>query len=143
MVKSGYTGRKGKGGFYRINSNNGNRVKESRDLKTGEYNPSIKSNLESISIAKKGLRALVEFDDKGGKYAWKVLSKTLSYAASLVPEITENIINVDNAMKNGFLWKKGPFQMLDDLGPSWFVSRLLEEGFEVPDLLNKVGDKKF
>ena len=143
MVESGYTGRKGKGGFYRINSNNGNRVKESRDLKTGEYNPSIKSNLESINIAKKGLRALVEFDDKGGKYAWKVLSKTLSYAASLVPEITENIINVDNAMKNGFLWKKGPFQMLDDLGPSWFVSRLLEEGFEVPDLLNKVGDKKF
>ena len=103
MVETGYTGRKGKGGFYRINDSNGIRVKESRDLKTGEYNTSIKSNLESIKAAKKGLRALVEFDDKGGKYAWSVLSKTLSYAASLVPKITENIVNVDNALKNGFL----------------------------------------
>ena len=143
MVESGYTGRKGKGGFYRINSNNGNKVKESRNLKTGEYSTSTKSSLESIRVAKKGLRALVEFDDKGGRYAWKVLSKTLSYAASLVPEITENIVNIDNAMKNGFLWKKGPFQMIDDLGPSWFVSRLIKEGIEVPDLLTKVGDKNF
>ena len=143
MVESGYTGRKGKGGFYRINSNNGNKVKESRNLKTGEYYTSTKSSLESIRVAKKGLRALVEFDDKGGRYAWKVLSKTLSYAASLVPEITENIVNIDNAMKNGFLWKKGPFQMIDDLGPSWFVSRLIKEGIEVPDLLTKVGDKNF
>ena len=143
MVESGYTGRKGKGGFYRINSNNGNKVKESRNLKTGEYYTSTKSSLESIRVAKKGLRALVEFDDKGGRYAWKVLSKTLSYAASLVPEITENIVNIDNAMKNGFLWKKGPFQMIDDLGPSWFVSRLIQEGIEVPDLLTKVGDKNF
>ena len=143
MVESGYTGRKGKGGFYRINSNNGNKVKESRNLKTGEYYTSTKSSLESIRVAKKGLRALVEFDDKGGRYAWKVLSKTLSYAASLVPEITENIVNIDNAMKNGFLWKKGPFQMIDDLGPSWFVSRLIKEGIEVPDLLTKVGNKNF
>ncbi|MDE0741336.1 MAG: 3-hydroxyacyl-CoA dehydrogenase/enoyl-CoA hydratase family protein [Candidatus Poseidoniia archaeon] len=143
MVESGYTGRKGKGGFYRINSNNGNKVKESRNLKTGEYYTSTKSSLESIRVAKKGLRALVEFNDKGGRYAWKVLSKTLSYAASLVPEITENIVNIDNAMKNGFLWKKGPFQMIDDLGPSWFVSRLIKEGIEVPDLLTKVGNKNF
>ena len=143
MVESGYTGRKGKGGFYRINSSNGNRIKESRNLKTGEYYTSTKSNLESIRAARKGLRALVEFDDKGGKYAWKVLSKTLSYAASLVPEITENIVNVDNAMKNGFLWKKGPFQMLDDLGPSWFVSKLIEDGLDVPVLLTKVGTKNF
>ena len=143
MVETGYTGRKGKGGFYRINDSNGIRVKESRDLKTGEYNTSIKSNLESIKAAKKGLRALVEFDDKGGEYAWSVLSKTLSYAASLVPEITENIVNVDNALKNGFLWKKGPFQMLDDLGPSWFASKLIEDNLEVPDLLIKVGERKF
>jgi len=143
MVETGYTGRKGKGGFYRINSSNGVRVKESRDLKTGEYKASIKSNLESIKAAKKGLRTLVEFDDKGGEYAWRVLSKTLCYAASLVPEITENIVNVDNALKNGFLWKKGPFQMLDDLGPSWFVSKLIKDNLEVPDLLIKVGEKKF
>ena len=108
MVDSGYTGRKGKGGFYRLNSSSGSKVKESRDLKTGNYSKSIKpKNLRSVKAAKKGLRALVEYDDKGGKFAWQVLSKTLSYAASLVPEITQNIVNVDIAMKNGFLWKKG------------------------------------
>ena len=143
MVESGYTGRKGKGGFYRINSSSGNKIKESRNLKTGEYYTSTKPRFESIRFAKKGLRELVEFDDKGGRYAWKVLSKTLSYAASLVPEITENIVNVDNAMKNGFLWKKGPFEMIDNLGPSWFVSRLIKEGLDVPDLLKNIGDKKF
>ena len=143
MVSAGYTGRKGKGGFYRINNSSGNRIKESRSLKTGEYYTSIKSNLDSIKIARKGLRALVEFDDKGGKYAWKVLSKTLRYAASLVPGITQNIVNVDNAMKNGFLWKKGPFQMLDELGPSWFAAKIIEDGLEVPELLMKVGENNF
>ena len=143
MVSAGYTGRKGKGGFYRINNSSGIRIKESRSLKTGEYYTSIKSNLDSIKIARKGLRALVEFDDKGGKYAWKVLSKTLRYAASLVPEITQNIVNVDNAMKNGFLWKKGPFQMLDELGPSWFSAKIIEDGLEVPELLMKVGKNNF
>ena len=143
MVSTGYTGRKGKGGFYRINESSGNRIKESRNLKTGDYSTSVKSNLDSIKIAKNGLRALVEFDDKGGHYAWKVLSKTLRYAASLIPEITQNIVNVDNAMKNGFLWKKGPFQMLDELGPSWFAAKIIEDGLEVPELLMKVGENNF
>ena len=143
MVSTGYTGRKGKGGFYRINESSGNRIKESRNLKTGDYSTSVKSNFESIKIAKNGLRALVEFDDKGGHYAWKVLSKTLRYAASLIPEITQNIVNVDNAMKNGFLWKKGPFQMLDELGPSWFAAKIIEDGLEVPELLMKVGENNF
>ena len=129
MIADGYTGRKGKGGFYRLNSDSGKKIKESRNLKTGKYSKSSrKIGLESVKAGKKGLRALVEYDDKGGEYAWRVLSKTLSYAASLVPEITDNIVNVDSAMKNGFLWKKGPFEMLDDLGPSWFASRISKEG---------------
>ena len=144
MISDGYTGRKGKGGFYRLNSDSGKKVKESRDLKTGKYSKSSrKVGLESVKAGKKGLRALVEYNDKGGEYAWKVLSKTLSYAASLVPEITGNIVNVDLAMKNGFLWKKGPFEMLDDLGPSWFTSRISKEGMKVPELLEKVADGNF
>jgi 3-hydroxyacyl-CoA dehydrogenase len=144
MIAEGYTGRKGKGGFYRLNSDSGKRVKESRDLKTGKYSKSSrKVGLESVKIGKKGLKNLVEYNDKGGEYAWKVLSKTLSYAASLVPEITGNIVNVDLAMKNGFLWKKGPFEMLDDLGPSWFASKISKEGFDIPVLLDKIGEGKF
>ena len=124
MIEEGYTGRKGKGGFYRLNTDSGQKVKESRDLGSGRYSKSSKRvNLASVKAAKKGLRKLVEFDDKGGEYAWRVLSKTLTYAASLVPDITGSIVNVDMAMKNGFLWKKGPFEMLDDLGPSWFAAK--------------------
>ena len=136
MISDGYTGRKGKGGFYRLNQDSGKRIKESRNLKTGEYSKATKKvGLESVKAAKKGLRSLVKHKDKGGEYAWKVLSKTLTYAASLVPEITDNIVNVDLAMKNGFLWKKGPFEMLDDLGPSWFSSRISDEGMKIPSLL--------
>ena len=144
MVDAGYTGRKGKGGFYRLNSSSGSKVKESRNLKNGNYSISIKpKNLQSVRAAKKGLRALVEYDDKGGRFAWQVLSKTLSYAASLVPEITENIVNVDIALKNGFMWKKGPFEMLDELGPSWFAGKLKSEGIDVPEILEKVGSGSF
>ena len=144
MIASGYTGRKGKGGFYRLNTEGGRKVKESRNLNTGDYSPSDRRvGLESVKAAKKGLRTLVDYNDKGGEYAWKVLSKTLSYAASLVPEITDNLVNVDLAMKNGFLWKKGPFEMLDALGPSWFTSKIEAEGMQIPDLLKIVADGKF
>jgi len=144
MIAEGYTGRKGNGGFYRLNSDSGQRVKESRDLKTGKYSKSSrKVGLESVKAGKKGLKNLIEYNDKGGEYAWKVLSKTLSYAASLVPEITDNIVNIDLAMKNGFLWKKGPFEMLDDLGPSWFSSKISKEGFDIPVLLDKIGEGNF
>ena len=144
MIADGYTGRKGKGGFYRLNSDSGKKIKESRNLKTGEYSKSSrKVGLESVKAGKKGLRALVECNDKGGEYAWRVLSKTLTYAASLVPKITGNIVNVDLAMKNGFLWKNGPFEMLDNLGPSWFASRISEEGMEVPELLKKIAEGNF
>ena len=144
MISEGYTGRKGKGGFYRLNAEASNRIKESRNLNTGIYNTSVrKVGFESVRAAKKGLRKLVEYNDKGGEYAWKVLSKTLSYAASLVPEITNNLVNVDLAMKNGFLWKKGPFEMLDELGPSWFSNKISEEGFPVPELLKTVSEGNF
>jgi len=144
MIADGYTGRKGKGGFYRLNSESGKKIKEARNLKTGEYHKATrKVSLESVRAAKKGLRSLVEYNDKGGEYAWKVLSKTLTYAASLVPDITDTIVNVDLAMKNGFLWKKGPFEMLDDLGPSWFASRIAEDGIKVPKLLKSVAKGNF
>ena len=144
MIDEGYTGRKGKGGFYRLNQDSGKRIKESRNLKTGNYSKATKKvALESIKAGKKGLKAVVTHEDKGGEYAWKVISKTLAYAASLVPEITQNIVNVDMAMKNGFLWKKGPFEMLDSMGPSWFADKLKSEGMDVPIILKNVGEGNF
>src|SRR6202044_3502230 len=92
MIADGYTGRKGKGGFYRIDRQGDKKIKEVIDLKTGEYKAQGKKvELASIEAAKKGLQALVSADDIGGKYAWAVLSGTLHYAASLIPDISDSI----------------------------------------------------
>ncbi len=143
MIKEGYTGRKGKGGFYRINKGGGGRVKESIDLKTGAYAASVKAELESIAAAGKDLRALCSHPDRGGKFAWAVLSKTLSYATALVPEIADDIVAVDDGMKLGYAWKWGPFELLDKLGPKWFADKLKAEGKKVPALLEKLGAGTF
>ncbi|GLQ05482.1 3-hydroxyacyl-CoA dehydrogenase/enoyl-CoA hydratase family protein [Sneathiella chinensis] len=141
MIDEGYTGRKGKGGFYRINKDGGRKVKEARNLKTGDYAKAAKPDLGSVKAGRKGLRALVEYDDAGGRYAWAILSRVLSYAASLVGEISDDIIAIDNAMKTGYAWKYGPFEQLDQLGVQYFVDRLTAEGLPVPAFLEKVGDR--
>ncbi|GAB2177287.1 3-hydroxyacyl-CoA dehydrogenase NAD-binding domain-containing protein [Dongia sp. agr-C8] len=141
MIDDGYTGRKGKGGFYRLQRNGAEKIKESIDLKTGEYHVSDKARLESADAAKGGLKVLVTHKDKGGQYAWAVLSKLLSYAASLVPEISDDVANVDLAMRTGFNWKRGPFEMIDQLGAAWFAEKLAAEKMPVPPLLKLAAEK--
>ena len=143
MIAGGYTGRKGKGGFYRMNKSGGERVKESINLKTGDYAPSVKGELESASAAGKDLKRLVSHPDKGGKFAWDMLAKTLSYAAALVPEIADDIQSVDDGMRLGYAWKWGPFELIDKLGPNWFAERLKAAGMPVPAILAKVGNGTF
>ncbi len=130
MIEGGYTGRKGKGGFYRA------RGKEVLDLETGEYRPKQKAALDSVNASRKGLRALVEHGDKGGQYSWDLLSRVLSYAASLIPEISDDILSVDRAMKTGYAWKFGPFEQIDQLGTRWFADRLRSEGRPVPKIVD-------
>jgi len=143
MIADGYTGRKGKGGFYRRNKSGGKTVKEAIDLQTGEYRPEQKSTLKSARAARKGLRALVEFDDKGGEYAWTVLSHVMSYSAALVPEIADDIRSVDLAMQTGYAWKWGPFEMIDMLGADYLADRLAKEGRAVPALLEAARGRTF
>ncbi|MDA0261465.1 MAG: 3-hydroxyacyl-CoA dehydrogenase family protein, partial [Proteobacteria bacterium] len=133
MIAEGNTGRKGKGGFYRLDKEDGKRVKQARDLDTGTYRTAGKSDLESAKS--RNLRDLVSHPDRGGSYAWRVLAKTLSYAAGLVPEITDDIASIDRAMKSGYAWKNGPFEQIDQLGVKWFVDRLIAEDMLVPPLL--------
>lgn len=135
MIAEGLTGRKGKGGFYRLNKTGGVKTKEVIDLKTGEYRKLAKVTPESVDAAKAGLRALVSHQDRGGKFAWIVLSKLLSYVTELVPQIADHIADVDLAMRTGFNWKLGPFQMIDQLGASWFAEKLDQEKMPVPKLL--------
>ena len=143
MIENGYTGRKGKGGFYRINRDGGGKVKESIDLNTGEYAKSQRSQLESAKVGAKNLRALVEHEDKGGQWAWKVLSNVITYSADLVPEIADTIADVDAGMRLGYAWKWGPFELADRLGPKYVAERLREEGRDVPALLDAVGEGSF
>jgi len=136
LIAEGYTGRKGKGGFYRLNTEGGRRVKEAIDLANGAYAPARKAALESLAAARSGgLRALVEHPDRGGRYAWAVLSRTLSYAAAQVPEIAEAVHDVDRALRLGYNWKEGPFELIDRLGAEYFAGRLQSDGQPVPPLL--------
>ena len=144
MIADGYTGRKGKGGFYRLDTSSGKRIKEAIDLETGAYHPAQKPRLDSVEAARDGgLRALMEHPDKGGRYAWRVMARTLSYAAHLAPEIADDIVAVDEAMRLGFNWKSGPFQLIDQLGPAWFAEKLKTDGLPAPDLLETVGAGTF
>ncbi|MBP80540.1 MAG: 3-hydroxyacyl-CoA dehydrogenase [Acidiferrobacteraceae bacterium] len=143
MIANGYTGRKGKGGFYRLNRTGDKKIKEALNLQTNEYHPADRPALASVEAARTGLRALVEHPDRGGQYAWRVLSHTLSYAAALVPQIADDIYAVDEAMKNGYAWKWGPFELIDKLGASWFAEKLTEQGMAVPPLLQQVGEGSF
>ena len=136
MIGDGYTGRKGKGGFYRLNRSGGGRVKEAIDLGSGDYAPARKPVLESLDAAKHGgLPALVAQPDRGGQFAWTVLSQTLAYAASLVPEIAGDIVAVDRAMRLGYNWKEGPFELIDRLGAANLAERLAGEDRPVPLLV--------
>jgi 3-hydroxyacyl-CoA dehydrogenase len=141
LIAEGYTGRKGKGGFYRLDRSGGKRVKEALDLATGDYAPARKAVLESLDSARHGgLKALVEHPDRGGLFAWTVLSHTLAYVASLVPEVADDIVAVDRAMTLGYNWKEGPFALIDRLGAAYFAERLEAEGRAVPPLLKAAAE---
>jgi len=143
LISKGYTGRKGLGGFYRLREESGVKTKEELNLKTGEYAAVVKQKLPGLELAKSDLRAFLSSDDEAAKFAWNVMSDTLVYAASLVPEITDDIIQVDRAIRLGFNWKLGPFEIMDKLGPAWVAKQLKAMGKPVPKLLELVGDQTF
>ena len=144
MIADGYTGRKGKGGFYRLKPDAEEKIKEAIDLGTGEYRTAQKPKLKSLAKAKKGgLKAMLEHGDKTANYAWWVLARTLSYAARLVPEISDDIVGVDDAMRLGYNWKYGPFELIDQLGTDWFAERLRDDGLPVPKLLEMANGRPF
>ncbi len=132
MIADGNIGRKGKGGFYRMPKS---KIKESIDLVTGDYAVSEKPKLEAVDAGRKDLLALVQHSSPAGEYARAVLVQTLSYAAALVPEIVDDIPSVDQAMRLGYGWGQGPFEILDRLGAGWLADQLTAEGKPVPPLL--------
>jgi len=143
MIAQGLTGRKGKGGFYRLERGAGGaKTKLAIDLATGQYRPSRKAALDSLeAFAAGGPRALLVHDDVGGRYAWTVMAKTLCYAAQLAPAIADSIADIDAAMRLGYNWKHGPFEMIDRLGAAWFAQRLQAQGLAVPALVARAAQE--
>ncbi len=142
MLADGYTGRKGKGGFYRLNREGGAKIKEARNLVTGEYaTANRKAAFASAKMAKQGITRMLDHDDEGSAFVAEVLLDTLSYAAYLVPEVTDDIYAIDGAMKVGYNWKKGPFEMIDSIGAAEVVKRLQALGRSVPEFLQTGADK--
>jgi 3-hydroxyacyl-CoA dehydrogenase len=129
MFDKGQLGRKTGGGFYRIQKlDNGEKKKEVFDLTTSLWKDSEKASIEG------DLNLILE-DSVRGNYAWEVMGSTLSYAANLIPEIADDIVNVDRAMRWGFAWSKGPFQILDELGPLNFINKCKERNINTPTML--------
>ena len=144
MIAGGYTGRKGKGGFYRLRREGSERIKESIDLATGEYGRSERVRLACVDAAKSGgPRALLEHDSEEGRYAWRVLSSVIAYSAALVPEISDDVADVDAAMRLGYNWQAGPFEMADRLGAGWLAERFRAEGRAVPPMLEAAREGGF
>ena len=137
LIETGYTGRKGKGGFYRMNKVENKKILEAINLETGEYSTSQKINL---GIERIDLKNLISRKDKYGEYAWSVISKIIKYASSLVPGITDKFNDIDEAMRLGFNWAKGPFEMLKEIGVKSFFERI--DNFENNNFLENLSKDK-
>ena len=121
LIETGFTGRKGKGGFYKMNKIGNKRILEAINLETGKYFPLKKIDIKTEKV---DLKKLINREDKYGKYAWSVISKIIKYASSLIPQITDKFNDIDEAMRLGFNWSKGPFEMLDEIGVKNFFKRI-------------------
>ena len=137
LIQTGYTGRKGKGGFYRMNKQNNQKILEAINLETGEYSPTKKIDLGIETV---NLKLLIERKDKYGEYAWSVISKIIKYASSLVPAITDKFNDIDEAMRLGFNWAMGPFEMLKSIGVKNFFNRI--DSFENNNFLENLSKNK-
>jgi len=124
MIEDGLIGNKGgKGGFYRPADTANGVSRKTLDFESSRYRDYAACEPD------------IENNDKHRQYYWDVLSSTLCYAATLVPDTNESLVAVDDAMKLGYNWIQGPFEMIDAFGVDKFVARLEEEGREVPEFL--------
>lgn len=136
MLAQGLKGRKSGGGFYRQSADR--KTKETFDLTSREWRLRETPMLPETDAA-----SLMMSDSLAGRYAWAVMSRTLAYAASLVPEIADSPDQVDTAMRLGYAWQAGPFEIMDRLGAENFAVRLKKERQDVPRLLAEAGAEGF
>ncbi len=141
LIDKGWLGDKARQGFYKkTRGADGKKDIAQYDWKTGEYIPRKKMEAPSLKAAKnqptlaKKIAALVYADDPAGRYAWDVLKESLCYSARRIPEIADDVVNVDRGMRWGFGWDMGPFEVWDAIGVKKSVEKMQAEGMDVPAL---------
>ncbi|MCH8267120.1 MAG: enoyl-CoA hydratase/isomerase family protein [Acidobacteria bacterium] len=157
MLSQGLLGAKTGAGFYkRVKQASGSSDALVIDPETLEYRPQKKSQFASLETGKgigKGIQdtrervgMLAGSDDRAGRFLWKVLSRTFLYAARRIPEITDRIVEIDRAMRWGFGWKLGPFELWDAVGLEGSLRRMEGEGCQAPENIRQMlssGRKRF
>ena len=140
MLARGQLGRKSGGGFYRmLKADDGSRSRETYDLKDETWRPADKVTLIPPHDQ---AETLLFADDVEGRFASDLMGGTLRYAAGLVPEIADDIVNIDRAMRWGFNWRHGPFELIDRLGPDRFIADLEAAGQPLPKMLGVLKTSK-
>ena len=143
MIEEGYLGNKGgKGGFFRTGSGG---EKQTLDFTSFGYRDFDGTKPQAAIDAELAgdFTLLLEQEDLCGQYAWEVLSNTLCYAATLVPDVNESLVAVDDAMKLGYNWLQGPFEMMDTLGTDRLIQRLEQQQRDIPAFLTTAAGKSF
>jgi len=140
MLERGQLGRKSRalGGFGRVQKlDDGSKKKETFDLVAESWRDATAPDLDGVPA---DLGAVLFDDSPQGQLAWQVFGGTLRYAAGLVPEIADDIVNIDNAIRWGFNWAQGPFELLDTVGPDRVSAKIRAEGAEPPAMLQVLED---
>ena len=142
MIDEGMIGNKGtKGGFYKTEGTQ----RETLDFESFSYREFDNDKPQAAVDAEAAgdFTLLLGADDHYGQYAWEIISNTLCYAAELVPDVNESLVAVDDAMKLGYNWIQGPFEMIDAIGTDRFIERLESEDRRIPDFLRTAAGKSF
>src|SRR5436853_6941050 len=149
MAKRGWLGDKTGQGFYKRVRGEGEKEILALDVQTMEYRPRQKARFASIESGKgiddtrQRLRMLLgpplegQKGDKAQQFLWGLISETCLYAARRVPEISESVADVDRAMRWGFAWELGPFELMDALGVKQFADAVRKEGRALAPVLEK------
>src|SRR5271163_4945116 len=150
MARRGWLGDKTGQGFYKRVKGEGEREILALDVNTMEYRPRQKARFPALENGKtiedttERLRALIgpvlegQKSDKAQQFLWALLSETCLYAARRVPEISDYVADVDRAMRWGFAWELGPFQLMDAIGVKAFAAGVQKEGRALPPVLERL-----
>lgn len=146
MIDDGLTGNKSaKGGFYRLRDPNDTTSKQALQFDTFSYRDFDQEKPASAVVAESADDFTLLLEDKSlfGDYAWEIISNTLCYAAELIPTVNESLVAVDDAMKLGYNWRQGPFEMIDEIGVNRFIAKLEREDRAIPAFLETAQGRSF